>query len=388
MTSSGKDVTRRALIDLGVKPLITYTTREPRDYEVDGEAYHFISEEEFLKKKEEGFFAETTSYETVNGLKYYGSALKDYMKDTDNKVIILNPSGLHQIKKNKSITNPTVFFLIADEEILWNRLRQRGDESEEARRRLNTDDEDFKNINKYIDFSIRNDGSKTPKEIAEIILYLYQKPISNEKKGLKLFIDLDEVTFNTTKCIVKLYNEDFCYYSDYTPIRWTDVNTWNFTELKAATSEQINTYFNQPRFFANVEYMDNAYEVINELSNEYEITFVSHGYSPNLRIKEEFIKDVFPFAKFIGVNLKEHKDKSCVDMSGGIFIDDGGNNLLTSNAKYKICFGDVRPWNEEYKGERCNNWYDVKRKISEIEIEIYQRSNYGEEIVYKRKRVY
>lgn len=173
-TSSGKDTIQKELIERGMTSVVSYTTRPIRNGETEGVEYHFISEEEFFDKQNSGFFAETTSYNVaVNDGQtwYYGSAIKDL---TDDKVVIMNPEGLREIKKIESL-NPVTFYLITDGETIWNRLRQRGDNSEEARRRLNADDEDFADINNYIDFAIRNDGSMTPKEVAEIILYLYKK---------------------------------------------------------------------------------------------------------------------------------------------------------------------------------------------------------------------
>lgn len=171
-TSSGKDTIQNELIKRGMRSVVSYTTRPPRDGEIDGVTYHFISKEEFLKKIEDGFFAETTSYVVANGdTWYYGSAIEDL---TSDKVTIMNPYGVKELKKHKEL-NPIVFYIIADEETIWNRLRQRGDNSEQARCRLNADAEDFKDINKYIDFAIRNDGAVEPNVLADIILGLYRR---------------------------------------------------------------------------------------------------------------------------------------------------------------------------------------------------------------------
>ena len=71
---------------------------------------------------------------------------------------------------------------------------------------------------------------------------------------------------------------------------------------------------------------------------------------------------------FCGVNLKEHQDKSCVDMSGGIFIDDKLSNLDTSNAKEKIVFGKEYPWNTgNTKYTRVMNWMDALKYIRSLE---------------------
>lgn len=192
----------------------------------------------------------------------------------------------------------------------------------------------------------KHEASKTVKEFIDKIMI----------KRKTIMIDLDGVTFNTIKRITEMYDEDFCYYSDYEKIPWKDVVTWNFTELKAATPEYINTYFNQKRFFDKVEMFPLAKKVIDDLSEKYNITFVSHGFSPNLRLKKIWVKENFPYANFIGVNLKEHNDKSSVDMSNCIFIDDKFLNLENSNADIKICFGECYSWNKDFRKDKINNF--------------------------------
>ena len=171
-TAAGKDKTRNELVKMGYIPVVTYTTRPLRDGEVNGVTYNFISKEDFLKKEFEGFFAETTSYDVATGETwYYGSAIEDL---TSDKVMIANPDGVKKLKKLKSI-NPVVFNILASEETIWNRLRQRGDDNVEARRRLNADDIDFADINDYVDFSIRSDIGLSSKEIALLIDDIYRK---------------------------------------------------------------------------------------------------------------------------------------------------------------------------------------------------------------------
>lgn len=194
------------------------------------------------------------------------------------------------------------------------------------------------------DYYMTNDGTLdgVTKEVDNFI-----KVIDWNKKTI--FIDMDCTLYNTVKRITEIYDEDFQYYSDYKKIPWEEVTSWNFNELSAAPEKYIDHYFNQKRFFDKVEMYPYAKEVIDKLSDKYRIVFVSHGYSPNLRLKREYIKNNFPYADFIGVNLKEHKDKSCVDMSGdgNIFIDDIPENLYKSNADIKICYG-IYDWNSTF----------------------------------------
>ena len=194
------------------------------------------------------------------------------------------------------------------------------------------------------DYYMTNDGTLdgVTKEVDNFI-----KVIDWNKKTI--FIDMDCTLYNTVKRITEMYDEDFQYYSNYKKIPWEEVTSWNFNELSAAPEKYIDHYFNQKRFFDKVEMYPYAKEVIDKLSDKYRIVFVSHGYSPNLRLKREYIKNNFPYADFIGVNLKEHKDKSCVDMSGdgNIFIDDIPENLYKSNADIKICYG-IYDWNSTF----------------------------------------
>ena len=194
------------------------------------------------------------------------------------------------------------------------------------------------------DYYMTNDGTLdgVTKEVDNFI-----KIIDWNKKTI--FIDMDCTLYNTVKRITEMYDEDFQYYSNYKKIPWEEVTSWNFNELSAAPEKYIDHYFNQKRFFDKVEMYPYAKEVIDKLSDKYRIVFVSHGYSPNLRLKREYIKNNFPYADFIGVNLKEHKDKSCVDMSGdgNIFIDDIPENLYKSNADIKICYG-IYDWNSTF----------------------------------------
>lgn len=180
----------------------------------------------------------------------------------------------------------------------------------------------------------------------------------------KLFIDFDGVIVNTIKAIVDLYNEDFRHYKNYKPVHWTEINTWDFKELECADKHYINTYFNQQRFFDCLEFMDNSEEVLQELKEKFEIVVVSMGSYPNLVIKEQWLHKHIPFAIFIGCDFERASDKAHVDMGDGVFIDDSLGNLITSNAKLKICFGDKYPWNEHNVDYvRAWNWQEVKEML-------------------------
>ena len=170
-TASGKDSILNEVVKLGYEKLVTYTTRPMRPGEIEGINYHYISNEEFLLKDKEGFFAETTSYNVATGETwYYGSALEDFNKD---RVMIVNPDGVKQISKIKSL-NPVVFYIQADEEVIRKRLLKRGDNKDESERRIAADDRDFFGIEKYVDFFAWNNGSFSPDAIADEVIKKYK----------------------------------------------------------------------------------------------------------------------------------------------------------------------------------------------------------------------
>ncbi len=170
-TASGKDSTLNELVKMGYKPIVSYTTRPPRVNEVDGLTYHFISQEEFLKKKEDGFFAETTSYNVASGETwYYGAAVEDL---TDDKVAILNIEGIKAIKNIPGIDS-VVFYLDVPDNIIKSRLINRQDNPQEAQRRLETDNRDFEEVDNIYDYKIFNDDKHSPRVMAEIINAIYK----------------------------------------------------------------------------------------------------------------------------------------------------------------------------------------------------------------------
>lgn len=180
-----------------------------------------------------------------------------------------------------------------------------------------------------------------------------------------IYLDYDGCIVNTIEAIVGLYNEDFRFYKDFQRVQWWDVETWGFEECTCATRQQIDLYFNQPRFFNTVEFMPWARQVIDELQKSYQVKIVSMGEYPNLVGKRGWLKYYFPNIELIGIDFKEHSNKAHIDMSDGALLDDSSINLKTSKALEKICFGDSYRWNEDWDGLRAANWMDIKRYFLE-----------------------
>ena len=148
-SASGKSSIEKCLVGAyGFKKIVSYTTREPRENEVNGIDYHFISVEEFNKLKEEDFFAETAIY---NGW-YYGTAKEDC---TDDKVAVLTPHGLRQIMKIPNL-NLIVFYINVPRRDRLIKILQRGDNIEESYRRNLSDVGVFDGFVDEVDYVIDN----------------------------------------------------------------------------------------------------------------------------------------------------------------------------------------------------------------------------------------
>lgn len=160
-SASGKSSIEKYLVDnYGYNKIVSYTTREPREGEVDGIDYHFISVEQFYKLKGQDFFAETAIYNNW----HYGVAKEDC---TDDKVSVLTPHGLRQVSKLPDV-NVISFYICVPRRDRLIKILQRGDNIEEAYRRNLSDIGQFDGISDEVNYIIHNDGYKKPiMEMAE-----------------------------------------------------------------------------------------------------------------------------------------------------------------------------------------------------------------------------
>lgn len=170
-SASGKSTIEKILSDkYGYKKTVSYTTRSPREGEVDGVDYHFISEDEYVEKFNSGFFAETGSY---NGW-FYGTTKEQYCENT---VCVLTPHGLRQIKKSfskdKSMKIKSFYIKVPRRDRLI-KILERGDNVDEAIRRNQSDVGQYDGIEDEVDFIIENNSYvHEPQFLASKIVEMY-----------------------------------------------------------------------------------------------------------------------------------------------------------------------------------------------------------------------
>ena len=168
-SGSGKSTVTKIVKDkLNIPLSISATTRNPRDGEIDGKDYFFLSKEEFKNKIANDEFYE---YAEVHG-NYYGTLKKTVEENLDkglNVILEIDVQGA-LIAKEKKKDAILVFFRTKDMEVLEKRLRDRKTDSEEViQTRLKNAETELKYENKYNYTIINENLEDSIQELIDII---------------------------------------------------------------------------------------------------------------------------------------------------------------------------------------------------------------------------
>lgn len=168
-SGSGKSTVTKIVKDkLNIPLSISATTRNPRDGEIDGKDYFFLSKEEFKNKIANDEFYE---YAEVHG-NYYGTLKKTVEENLDkglNVILEIDVQGA-LIAKEKKKDAILVFFRTKDMNILEKRLRDRKTDSEEViQTRLKNAETELKYEDKYNYTIINENLDDSIQELIDII---------------------------------------------------------------------------------------------------------------------------------------------------------------------------------------------------------------------------
>ncbi len=148
---------------------VSYTTRIPREGEVDGKDYRFVSETEFGRMVKDNYFVE---YAKVHN-NYYGTPLEQFgmAKSTGIDLLLdIDVQGARQIRKNYSLA-VLCFILPSSFEILRERLVERGSDNDaEINRRLSKVRQEMRDVHKYDYIIVNDDLDKTADTLSSIIV--------------------------------------------------------------------------------------------------------------------------------------------------------------------------------------------------------------------------
>ena len=159
-SASGKDTLLRYTIMnyMWLHKIINCTTRPPRENEIDGKNYHFLSLEEFAHKDAiEGKMIEVTKFREW----YYGTSVEDLSLDTIN-IGVFNPAGIYALMQREDVDLYVVQVVASDKTRLLRSLtREDNPDVDEIVRRYLADKKDFEVFSTVYepDYIIENDVS-------------------------------------------------------------------------------------------------------------------------------------------------------------------------------------------------------------------------------------
>ena len=171
-SGAGKSSLIKKLIELSESTIelsVSVTTREPRDGEVHGVDYFFISEQEFLKLEKQDSFLESAN---VHG--YHYATLKSFVDEKTSSgisvILDIDVQGFKQVKQT-SQDNVSIFILPPSLEELEKRLFNRGSESAESiKKRLENALTELRSA-EIFDYVVVNDAFDNTIKILSSILF-------------------------------------------------------------------------------------------------------------------------------------------------------------------------------------------------------------------------
>ncbi len=184
----GKGTVRKALFELPEQNLsysISMTTRKPRFNEVDGEDYYFVSKQEFETRIKDDNFLEYAEF--VGN--YYGTPLDKVEEQLDlgkEVVLEIEVEGATQVRER---CKDAVFIFIVPpgKEALYERLRNRGTESEEIiQQRIKKADREFQVAHQYDYIVVNDDVNNAADRIMAIIRSEHAKTERSIHKYLRM----------------------------------------------------------------------------------------------------------------------------------------------------------------------------------------------------------
>lgn len=161
--------------------IISYTTRQPRSGEENGKDYYFTENDTFSEMIDAGVLAE---YDEYSQGRLYGTLKSDYMDG--NKVAVLTPNGLRQLKQSCSDNN---IFTVLVNANLGTRVKRyvdrcgvdkfNFDDKNEIASRVERDFSMFLGLERDVDLVVQNDEGNDVKDTVKIIL---DKAAEKERK--------------------------------------------------------------------------------------------------------------------------------------------------------------------------------------------------------------
>ncbi len=186
----GKGTVRQALFDMeghNLEYSVSMTTRAPREGEVDGKDYYFVSEDEFKQRIAENKFLEHARF--VNN--YYGTPgdkIETKLNLGKEVILEIEVEGALQVRNQRP---DAVFIFIAPptKKALYDRLRKRATEPEDViKERVEKANREFELAHKY-NYIVVND---TVENAADRIMAIIRAEHARTKRSIYKYMEIIE----------------------------------------------------------------------------------------------------------------------------------------------------------------------------------------------------
>lgn len=140
-SAAGKNFIREQFVNRGFKSDVSYTSRTPREGEIDGKDYHFITSKEFQERIFDGLFYEWVKY----GENYYGTGRYEW---EHSDIFIMETEGVKFIYP-KDRPDCLIIYINTPFDTRLQRMRERGWKIDKILERNKIDMVKFKEFNDY-----------------------------------------------------------------------------------------------------------------------------------------------------------------------------------------------------------------------------------------------
>lgn len=171
-SGAGKTTIAHALLK-GIPHLgftISATTRSPREGEINGKDYYFLNIRDFEQKIADDSFIE---YEMVYPGKYYGTLYSELERIWGEKkcpLRVVDVLGAVELKKKFTLNALSIFIKPPSMEILYERLKLRGTENENAlQERIKRASMEMEYVSHFDKVVINDNLEKAVQETIEIV---------------------------------------------------------------------------------------------------------------------------------------------------------------------------------------------------------------------------
>lgn len=182
---------------------------------------------------------------------------------------------------------------------------------------------------------------------------------------IKIYLDCDDTILNSSQTVINILNSRYG-----TNKNFEDLKDWGYRSIvKTVTGDEINEIYDSDEFWETVTFKEDFKNFYQKHKNSFRWVIVTKGNTVNLEKKRSFLDNLFQdnydFVP-LNFNIESGFDKSSVDMSEGIQIDDKTECLIGTSAVCKILIKNYKSvyWNKTPMHETniyaVNDWKEIE----------------------------